>query len=119
MKIKNKNQKGVSILLTLLVMTAFLSIALWVSKLGLAELKISRDAPQSLIAYYAAEAGVECQMFNDRLQRGAVCGGGGKVCLDAGQQICYQVQVSGATPNRTIESTGSYKQIKRAVELSY
>ena len=113
MKNHKNNQKGVSLLLTLLIMAAVLSIAFGLSKLSLGEIKISRDVGRSLIAYYAAEAGVECQMYDDRIG-GLDCS---HVCLEPG--ICYDVEVSGETPNRTIESNGSYQDITRAVELTY
>jgi len=127
--VKN-NQKGISLLITLLIMSALLSIAFGLSVLSLGEVKLSREDTKSLTAYYAAEAGVECQMFNDRLSGEAVCGGdpdgngeGEKVCLDTGQIICYKVQVSGSyfggNPPRTIKSDGSYRSVRRAIELTY
>ena len=69
--VKN-NQKGISLLITLLIMSALLSIAFGLSVLSLGEVKLSRDETKSLTSYYAAEAGVECQMFNDRLSGEAV-----------------------------------------------
>ena len=109
---KNK-QRGVSLLLTILIMAAVLSIALGLSKLSLGEIKISRDMGKSLIAYYAAEAGVECQMYVDRVG-GLDCG---HVCLTP--DICFDVIAEGASPNRTIESKSSYQGTTRAVELTY
>jgi len=117
---KKNNQKGSSLLITLLVMAALLSIAFGLSTLGLGEIKLSQDTSTSLISYYAAEAGVECQMFNDRLSSEVVCA---NTCLDAGQTICYQVQVSGSyinnNPPRTIKSSGSYQDVIRAIQLTY
>lgn len=123
MKINKNNQKGVSLLLVLLIMAALLSIAFGISRLAFGEMKLSQDAPLTTIAYYAAEAGIECQMYNDRLLGETLCGGGTYVYLDAGQKIAYIIQVSGSykdsNPPRTIKSTGSYKDVKRGVELTY
>lgn len=113
--IKNQ-QKGSSLLLTLLVMAAFLSIALGISKLSFGEIVLSKDQPKSVIAYYAAESGVECQMYSDRTEE-ITCP---NTCLDPPtNSVCYQLNVSGATPNRSIKSFGSFKDIIRAVELTY
>jgi len=112
---KKNNQKGQALLIVLLVMAAFLSIALGVSTLSLGETKLSRDISKSLIAYYAADSGVECQMYSDRWPADGVnCA---SVCLSAG--ICFVTQISGTSPTRTIQSTGSYLDVRRAVELTY
>lgn len=113
-KIKN-NKKGASLLLTLLIVSAVLSIAFGISGLSLGEIKISRDTPKSLIAYYAAEAGIECQMYADRLG-GISCE---HSCLDDESKICYDVLISGDSPDRVVKSLGSYQDTVRAIELTY
>ena len=118
---KKNHNKAASLLLTILVMTAFLSIALAVSRLSFNELRLSRDRSKSVIAYYAAESGVECQMYNDRTAEDPenldICP---NICLDPPtNSVCYQLNVSGRTPNRSIKSTGSYQDTIRAIELTY
>lgn len=113
---KKNHNKAVSLLLTILVMTAFLSIALGVSRLSFGELRLSRDRSKSVTAYYAAESGVECQMYSDRTQK-ITCP---NTCLDPPtNSICYKLEVSGTTPNRSIKSTGTYQDVIRAIELTY
>lgn len=117
-------QQGTSLLLTLLILTAVLSIALGVAGLMLGEIKISREVPKSLRAYYAAEAGIERSLYDARKGAGASdigsppsCSGGGAVCLD-GSDTCYSVDVTtGGTI--IIKSYGCYKGTRRAVEVSY
>jgi len=121
---KKVNQRGSSLLITLLVIAALLGIVFGVSKLSLGETRISRDISKSLIAYYAADSGVECQMYNDRLLSEAVCGGGANVYLNAEHTIFYKIIVSGTYLNgntgpRTIKSNGTYQDVRRAVELEY
>lgn len=135
---KKSNYKGSSLLITLLVMAALMGIAFGISKLSLGETKISRDISKSLIAYYAAESGVECQMYYDRLLGEAVCGGAGlggtscvgdtgdgaSDCLDAGKTTCYKIEIVSGTYShgngpRTIRSMGCYQDVRRAVELTY
>jgi hypothetical protein len=113
-KIKNNN-KGSSLLLTLLIISAVLSIAFGISGLSLGEIRISRDAPKSLVAYYAADAGIECQMHADRL----IVPNCVSACLDVASEICYEVTVSGVSPARTIKASGTYQDIRRAIELTY
>lgn len=123
MKIIKNNQRGVSLLLVLLLTAVLLSIAFGVSRLSFGELKISREISRTIVAYYAAEAGIECQMYNDRLVGEELCGGGAAVYLDAGQEISYTIQVSGSYIEndlpRIIQSNGSYKGIIRGVESTY
>lgn len=111
-------------LLAILVLTAILSIAMGVSSLMLVEMKISREIPKSLKAYYAAEAGVERSLYDERKGSGASdigsppnwCTGTGKVCLD--NSACYAVDFSGGTTT-TIKSYGCYKSVRRSVEASW
>lgn len=98
-------------------MSALLSVAFGLSRLSLGEIKLSRDTPISLVAYYAAETGVECQMFADRIG-GVTCGTeASPMCLST--NVCVKTTADGTTPSRVIQSTGSYKDVRRAIELTY
>ena len=119
--IKNK---GAALLLTLLILTAILSIAFGVSALIFGETKMSQEVPRSLRAYYIAEAGIERKLYEIRQQSnlndiGSApdwCSGAGKVCLDP--DTCYAVDVTaGATTY--IKGYGCYKGTRRAIEVSY
>jgi len=114
---KKDSQKGVSLLITLLIMAAILAIALGVSRLSLGEIKISRDAPKSLIAYYAAESGVEWALYEDRINGQALVDYSFSDCIET--DICYSGSASGVSPARTIISNGSYQNTARAVQLTY
>lgn len=112
--------RGVSLLLTLLIMAALLAIAFGISRLSLGEIKITRDVPKSLVAYYAAEAGVEQVLYNDRTSSPPLPSGSNSECLDPPtNEICYVVEFSGDSPNRTIRSNGSYKEVRRTIEVTY
>ena len=117
MKNINNNQKGSSLLLTVLIMAAIVSIAIGVSRLSLREIVLTRDVSKSLIAYYAAEAGIEAAIFYDR----SVVGGDSSFTLSdcLNSDTCYEVEASGISPNRTIRSRGTYQDIERAVELTF
>lgn len=121
----NRNkEKGVSLLLTILILTAILSIALGVSTLMLVEMKVSQEVPKSLRAYYAAEAGIERKLYEIRKEANFSdigsgpdwCTGTGKVCLDS--DACYAVDVTTGTTTY-IKSYGCYKGVRRAIEVEY
>lgn len=113
---KTADQKGVSLLLTLLITAAILVIALGVSRISIKEIKLTRDISKSVIAYYGADSGIERAVYDERVKGGA---GDISDCIDDQNQICYTVQVGGVSPNKTISSKGSYKDIRRAIEVSF
>jgi len=144
---KKYKQKGSSILLTILIMSALLTAALGISKLGLGEIKLSRNIDRTIVAFAVADAGSEAALFYERDSLG---GAGGRMsipephitqqdaindgyltnndlCLDyPSNQMCFSFDiytddnvVPPARPVRYIISRGSYGDIQRAVELTY
>lgn len=116
---KRKNKKGAALLLTMLIMSAILAIAMGISKLSLGEIKISRELPQSFVAYYAAEAGIEQGLYADlviAIPQGTASDFSGYLS----EGVTYEVTFSGVSPSRVISSKGIYKtNVSRAVELTY
>lgn len=118
------SKKGASLVLALLILSAILAIAFGVSSLILGEIKISKNIPKSLKAYYAAETGIERSLYDARKGAGAgdigtppSCSDGGAVCLDDAD-ACYSVDFTAGSPN-TVEAFGCYKGTRRAVEATY
>lgn len=117
-------EQGASLLLAILILTAILSIAFGVVGLMMGEIKISREVPRSLRAYYVAEVGIERKLyeirqsadFNDIGAAPDWCNGPGRVPLDS--DTFYAVDVTAGTPT-TIKSYGCYKGTRRAIEVSY
>lgn len=107
------HNRGVSLLLTLLIMAAILVIAFGVSRLSIGEIKLSRDISRSIIAYYAADAGIERAVYEERIEGGASdipdCS------IELGNGSSYGIQVQG----NIIKSIGCYKDISRAIEISF
>jgi len=116
----DKKQKGVSLLLTLLIMAGLLSIAFGISKLTLGEIRLSRDIPKSITAYYAAEAGVERALYEKRINDINLdisdCPAGG-VSLDNGSK--YGVKLTVVGEETFIKSVGCYRGVTRAIEVSF
>ena len=106
-------------MLTVLIMAAVLAIALGISKLSLGEIKIARELLQSLIAYYAAETGIEQGLYADLITavpHGTAVNFSGTLS----DGVTYEVLFSGTSPSRTIQSNGSYQnKTSRAIELTY
>ena len=114
---KIDNQKGVSLLLTLLVMIALLAIAFGISRLSLGEIKITQDVPRSIIAYYAAETGVELAIYEKRQNNVNLNIAECTVDLDNGSQYGVTVVDDGGTV--TINSIGCYQGVTRAIEVTF
>ncbi|MFZ5559655.1 MAG: hypothetical protein ACOZAL_02595 [Patescibacteria group bacterium] len=114
---KITNQKSAALLLTLLVMAALLSMAIGIARLSLGEIKLVRDLPASLIAYYAAETGVERALFEEWQQTGAQSRAECSVSLTNGSY--YGVGVSRTGDSVNLKSIGCYKNTKRSIEVSF
>ena len=69
-----KNPKGVTLLFALLVINVALSVSLGVSNLVLGELQLSAAGRDSQIAFYAADAAVECALYWELVQAAFVGG---------------------------------------------
>ncbi|MBD3282226.1 MAG: hypothetical protein GF387_01295 [Candidatus Portnoybacteria bacterium] len=113
---KKEKQKGVSLLLTLLIMAALLAVAFGLSRLSLGEIKLARDIPKSLVAFYAADSGIERAIYQDRVL-GSISNFND--CVDDSDEICYEVTTEMDGSTRVIISNGSYKDIQRAIEIRY
>jgi len=117
-KIKNYN-RGVSLLFTILIMALLLGISLGVSIILVQGIKIIRGIGESVTAFYAADTGIEKVTMNRENPSDF------QECFPAPyNDICYQVKVISPGPdcqttNYCLQSTGSYKATKRAIELKY
>lgn len=100
----------------LLIITAISAIAFGLSRLAVGQLKMSRDVSKSVIAFFAADSGIERALYEERIGDEARDISG---CVDIEGKICYNVQVSGSSSNRTISANGSYEDIMRAIEITF
>lgn len=116
-----KEQKGVSLLFAILILSVVLSIGLGISLIVIQQAKMMGEMGNSVIAFYAADAGIEEFLLSTStpvdipptaLQNGAT----------------YQIKVeASSTPNclpfgasyYCITSTGVYKKTSRAIEIIY
>lgn len=65
--LKNK-EKGVSLIITFFILTIILAVVLSVSIFLYGQIKIIRNIDNSVVAFYAADSGVEKTLYYDRKQ---------------------------------------------------
>ncbi|MEI8269777.1 MAG: pilus assembly PilX N-terminal domain-containing protein [bacterium] len=63
---KVSSNKGIALLFTIMLSTIFLTMALGVTNIASKELAFSSSAKDSNNAFYAAESGIECALYNDK-----------------------------------------------------
>ena len=61
---KNSFQKGLTLVLALLLMTAIMAVSLALSTIIVREMRLSQNIKQSTIAYYGAESGLERALYD-------------------------------------------------------
>jgi hypothetical protein len=63
---KNNRQKGVSLIITFFIMTIILAMVLTISVILYSEIKVIRNIGDSVVAFYAADSGIEKVLYYDR-----------------------------------------------------
>lgn len=65
-KNRNKNEKGFVILFAVMISSMLLAIALGVANISLNEIKFGTSAKETNDAFFAADIGAECMLYNDK-----------------------------------------------------
>lgn len=115
-----KSEKGVSLYFAFMIMTILLAVALGISSILIGQIKMVREMGNSVIAFYAADAGIE-EVLMDRENPVSSCTEESPCYLE-NEANYYLDVVDGAlcgAANFCIKSIGSYKETKRAIEISY
>ncbi len=108
----NNNQRGIALLLTVIIISVVILIATFIANIVITQLKLAGDINDSVAAIYAADSGVEWQLYQIRygvsiptpiMSNGAI----------------VSVTLTGTFPNFTIKSLGSYRTVKRQFEVSF
>ncbi len=132
--------KGISLLLTILILGIILAITSVMALVVLQELKISSNVEESTVAFFAADTGIEYGLYLER-----------KICRESGCPVppclsgcadgldafppfytasncwtgeidaCYEIEVRKtlATTTIIIKSKGTFKGVERAIETSF
>ncbi|OIO52876.1 MAG: hypothetical protein AUJ11_00165 [Parcubacteria group bacterium CG1_02_44_65] len=123
-----KKQKGVILLLTLLILSGILVVTLGAAEIVMSGIKMNRLTGYSSLAFFASEAGMERALYTAR-QPGYIypdqnqtdvlqCALAPGLCTLANGSS-YLVNYATSTPNVTFKSIGSYRGAKRSVESTY
>jgi len=132
-KIKNQKSKGVALYLALMIMTVLLALALGVSAILFGQMKMMREMENSVLAFYAADTGIEGILYQDKCCRQPICStssppafctptctglpDGYSTTTVLENQATYQAEYL-IGPPITIKSVGIYKETKRAIQVT-
>jgi len=108
--------RGVSLYLTIMIMTIFLGIGLGLLTLFLSQIKMIKGMGDSVVAFFAADTGIE-RILVTRTSPSDIS----TTFLPIGASYEVKVTPGGScgASNYCIKSTGKYKNIKRAIEIRY
>ena len=113
-----KTQKGVSLYLAVVILAVLMAAALSLVALTLEEINILSNVGYSTVAFYAADTGCEHSLYNilKEIGNGEVEG-----TLDEilGASPSYEVSTSTSASTTVIDSIGSFKGVRRKIELTY
>ncbi len=122
-----KSSKGIATFFTLMVLAVVLSIALSLGSFLVTELQISGDIGDSVLAFYAADAGIEKVLYDELagvVNVIDVCGAGGcPGILSNGSEFNVVVQaIQGpcqASDFFCATSTGSFRNARRTIYIEF
>ncbi|MBZ9572788.1 hypothetical protein KJA17_01160 [Patescibacteria group bacterium] len=118
--INNKNQKGVSLYLTIVILSVLTAAILTMISISVSQIKVIQTLGNSVIAFYGADTGIERVLYGV-YKEGYIpalgeCPLDYRGTLDNGAS--YEVCVSDESAS-IILSTGSYKKTKRRIEINF
>ena len=115
------SKNGVSLYLALMIMTVLLALALGISAILLGQMKVMRGMENSVIAFYAADTGIERTLYEILL--GAGIGSSFEETLENGPSYSAVIIAPGGNDcpldvNYCVKSVGIYKETRRAIRIS-
>lgn len=108
----NQKQSGIALLLTVIILSIVTLIAVLIANIVIVQLKLAKDIDDSQAAVYAADSGIEWQLY--QIKKGIVVSS--PVMLNG---AVIETTVTGVAPSFTIKSLGSYQSVKRQFEVSF
>jgi Tfp pilus assembly protein PilX len=110
-----KNNRGVILLMTLLILSSILVVTLGASDIVMAGIKMNRQTGYSSIAFFASEAGLEKALWEARKNNNAVSWPATSLTNGSAYNVIY----SNIGGNIIFQSIGSFNGVKRSTEGSY
>ncbi len=119
-KNNHKNQKGVSLYLTMVILSVLMAVILTMINVAISQIKVIHTLSGSIVAFYAADTGIERVLYAI-FQEGYMPSKGECPLPYSGtleNEATYGVCISDESDS-IIFSTGSYKKIKRRIEITF
>jgi hypothetical protein len=112
-----KNQRGISLYLSLVVMGIFLSLALGLNSILLGQIEIIQGVGNSVSAFYAADTGIERELYENNATTVSYSGTLGDSSYSV--QVIFSPDPICPLPlSYCVKSVGTYKTINRAIYIS-
>ncbi len=106
MKNYRKNESGVVLLFSIILISIMLGVGLTLSSIFIGKLKASIDAKSSIGAYYAADSGIEWKLYETRVATETF-----STILNIGSE--FEIEEG----DGYIRSLGTYRGVSRAIEV--
>ena len=114
------NKKGqVSLLITLVVMSILLYSALFITNMNFKKIKVMGNIEKSIKAFYTADSGTERVLYKIKEDGGITFNAGDAIFNPTSINGGSLIVVSDPLSNTIIKSTGSCKNVSRAIEINY
>lgn len=116
-------QKGLSVYLVSIVIILVLAIGLGTAGLLVSQIRVLRGMGHSVIAFHAADTGIERFLYAWRIQEYTPVVGEDPCginfdCLELiGEEASYIIKIREADGRTVVDSEGSYKNINRALQI--
>lgn len=113
--------RGISLYIAILIMAILLAIVLGVSTILVTQIRIIRGMENSVVAFYAAESGIE-KVLKDRTDPSGWDGDTETLSNSADYEITVISGGVGDCPVSKlycIKSVGNYEKTNRAIQVSY
>ncbi|HBA52353.1 TPA: hypothetical protein DCY68_00940 [Candidatus Azambacteria bacterium] len=110
------SEKGITLLLTVFVLGGILAIAASLATTAVIQLKISGAVEDSTVAFYAADAGIECRLYYIRQGEFGVTDD----CMTLttlNNGASYQIDSLYST--NPMKAVGIYRATRRGIEATY
>lgn len=126
----NNSQKGVALYIAFMIMTVLLVIAFGISTILFGELRVIKGMGNSVIAFYAADTGIEQMLYDPQPSHSGSIGAAPYNASYQVTMVCspshpecptadgFFVDNDCSALNYCIESTGIYKETRRAIRVT-
>lgn len=116
---KTEFQSGTSLYLAVIIMVIILAVALGLTAILVSQLKMVKETGYSVIAFYAADAGIE--KFLKECYMSVPVDLSGSLSNGAQYQVSFLLNGAGGcvADNYCVKSIGTYQGVSRAIEITY